>query len=200
MIKIYGTPRSTAFRCHWLIAEMGGIEYETVSVDFAKGENKSAEYLKLNPNGKIPTMVDGDVIVWESMAICYYLMEKYNALQFVGTTALEHAQINQWNFWSVIHLNNAFEPLVLQVYRKTPDSEATKNAKEVELPRYLGVLEAHLTGKQYMVMEKFTLADITAMSVVRQAAFINHDLSMYPSIQAWMARLSEREAYKKVSA
>ncbi len=199
MIKLYGTPRSTAFRCHWLIAEIGGIEYETVSVDFAKGENKSAEYLKLNPNGKIPTMVDGDVAVWESMAICYYLMEKYNALQFVGTTALEHAQINQWNFWSVIHLNNAFEPLVLQVYRKTPDSEATKNAKEVELPRYLGVLEAHLTGKQYMVMEKFTLADITAMSVVRQAAFINHDLSAYPNITAWMARLSEREAYKKVS-
>ena len=151
MIKMYGTTRSTAFRCYWLMEEIGGIECETHSVDFAKGENKSAEYLKLNPNGKVPTMVDGDVVVWESMAICYYLMEKHNAFQFVGTTTQEHAQVNQWNFWSVIHLSNAFEPLILQGYRKTPDSEMTKNSREVELPRYLGVLEAHLAGKEYML-------------------------------------------------
>jgi glutathione S-transferase len=198
MIKIYGTPRSTAFRCYWFMEEIGGIEYETQSVDFAKGENKSAEYLKLNPNGKVPTMVDGEVVVWESMAICYYLMEKYQALQFVGTTAEEHAEVNQWTFWSAIHLANAFEPLVLQTYRKTPDSEMTKMSREQELPRYLSVLEGHLAGKEYMVMNKFTLADIAVMSVVRLVDFVSFDLSSYPNIKSWVARLSEREAYKKV--
>lgn len=199
MIKIYGTPRSTAFRCYWLMEEIGGISYETQSVDFAKGENKSADYLKLNPNGKVPTMIDGDLVVWESMAICYYLIEKYQAFQFVGTTAKEHAEVNQWNFWSVIHLMGAVEPLLLQSIRKTPDSEITKVAREEDLPRYLGVLEGRLVGREYMVMDKFTLADITTMSVVRLGSFINYDLSSFPNINAWMARLSEREAYKKIS-
>lgn len=199
MIKIYGSKKSTGFRCYWLMEELG-IPYETVLVDFAKGEHKSAEYLKLNPNGKIPTMVDGDFVLWESLAINYYLVEKQQAAHLVGNTAQEHAEVNKWNIWGVTHLNASFEPLVLQAYRKTPDSEVTKAAIEVELPRYLSVLENQLADKEYVALGKFTLADITLMSVVQLSGFVNYSLSAYPNITAWVARLSEREAYKKVVA
>ena len=199
MIQIYGSKKSSAFRCYWLMEELG-IPYETMLLDFSKQEHKSAEYLKLNPNGKVPTIIDDGFVLWESVAINYYLMEKYNGVQFVGATAQEHAEVNKWNIWSITHLSESFHPLVMQKYQNTPDSEMTKNARENELPRYLGVLEAHLADKEYMALGKFTLADITAMSVVQVAPFANFDISSYPNILAWMARLSEREAFKRASA
>ena len=68
MIKIYGPKLGSAFRCHVLMIEMG-IEFEEIKVDFEKGDQFKPEYLKLNPNGKIPCIVDGDFVLWESMAI-----------------------------------------------------------------------------------------------------------------------------------
>ncbi len=199
MITIYGSKRSSAFRCIWLMEELG-VPYEVKILDMAKGENKTPEYLKLNPNGKIPTLVDDGFVLWESMAINYYLLEKYEGVWLVGTTAQEHAQVNQWNFWFLIHLYEAFHPLVMQVYRKLPDSEATKRSHEELLPRYLKVLEDHLSNKEYMVLERFTLADLTGISVVKSAAFVNYDLGAYPHIRAWMEQVMARPAYQKLLA
>lgn len=198
MIQIYGSKKSSAFRCYWLMEELG-IPYETMPLDFSKKEHKSEEYLKINPNGKVPTIIDDGFVLWESVAINYYLMEKYSAVQFVGTTMHEHAEVNKWNIWAITHLSESFHPLVMQKYFNTPDSEATKAAREQELPRYLAVLENHLATNQYLALGKFTLADITAMSVVNMAEFANFDLSVYPNIRTWMGRLSEREAYKRAS-
>lgn len=198
MIKIYGSKRSSAFRCYWLMEEMG-ISYETMPLDFTKGEHKSPEYLQLNPNGKVPTIMDDGFVLWESLAINYYLIEKYNGVELVGNSATDHAEVNKWNIWSITHLSESFFPLVMQKYFNTPDSEATKDAKEKELPRYLAVLENHLSDKEYMALEKFTLADITAMSVANMAVFVGYDLSAYPNITSWMERLSQRPAYQRAS-
>ena len=198
MIKIYGSKRSSAFRCVWLAEELG-LEYEIVEVDFQKGEHKSPEYLKLNPNEKVPTMTDGDFVLWESLAICYYLMEKKQTQEFVGTTPEEHGIVNQWCLWSLMHLySNAFAPLTMQKFRKTPDNDNTKLSKEVELPRYLGVLENRLEGREYVALDHFSLADIVVMSVAQSATFIELDMTSYPNIGAWMKRTSERLAYKKI--
>lgn len=198
MIKIYGSKRSSAFRCYWLMEEMG-ISYETMPLDFTKGEHKSPEYLQLNPNGKVPTIMDDGFVLWESLAINYYLIEKYNGVELVGNSATDHAEVNKWNIWSITHLSESFFPLVMQKYFNTPDSEATKDAKEKELPRYLAVLENHLSGKEYMALDKFTLADITAMSVANMAVFVGYDLSAYSNITSWMERLSQRPAYQRAS-
>lgn len=199
MIQIYGSKKSSAFRCYWLMEELG-IPYETMPLDFAQRAHKSEEYLKLNPNGKVPTIVDDGFVLWESVAINYYLAEKYNAVQFMGTTLQEHAEVNKWNVWAITHLSESFHPIVMQTYMKTPDSDVTKAAREVELPRYLGILESHLADKEYIALGKFTLADITAMSVVSMAGFANFDLSVYPNIRTWMGRLGEREALKRLAA
>lgn len=198
MIKIYGSKRSSAFRCYWLMEEMG-LSYETMPLDFSKQEHKSSQYLELNPNGKVPTIIDDGFVLWESLAINYYLIEKYNGVELVGESAVEHAEVNKWNIWSITHLSESFFPLVMQKYFNSPDSEATKNAQEKELPRYLAVLENQLAGKEYIVLGKFTLADITAMSVANMAHFVGYDMSAYPNIVSWMQRLSERPAYQRAS-
>lgn len=200
MIKIYGSKRSSALRCAWLAEELG-LEYELVDLDFQKGEHKTPEYLKLNPNGKVPTMVDGDFVLWESLAICYYMIEKKEAFEFVGTSTQEHGIVNQWCFWALMHLyGNAFSPLVLQKWRNSPDTEITKAAREIDLPRFLGVLEDRLNGREYVALDHFTLSDLVIMSVTKSYSFIECDMTTYPNITAWMNRVSEREAYAKVIA
>lgn len=196
MITIYGPRASSAFRCIWFLEEMGE-SYELKAVDMKAGEHKSPDFLKLNPNGKVPVLVDGDFVIWESLAINYYLMEKYGATQFVGTTPEEHGQVNQWTIWSMIELSTACMPLVSQKWRGLPDSEATETAKTVGIPKHLQILEDQLKGHDYLVMDTFTLADITATSVVDMLGFVNFDLSAYPEVKRWHAAMTSRPAYVK---
>ena len=199
MVTIYGSKRSSAMRCIWMLEELG-VPYEIKELDFKKGEHKSPEYLAMNPNGKVPTMVDGGFVLWESLAINYYLMEKYNGIKFVGTTPEEHAMVNQWNLWALLHLYEAFHPLVMQKYRGTPDSEATKASREESIPRFLKVLESNLADKEYVALKTFSMADLTVMSVIKSADFVGYDLASYPNIGAWMRRVSERPVYQKLMA
>lgn len=181
----------------WLLEE-AGVAYENIHVDMASGGHKTAEYLALNPNGKVPTLVDGDFVLWESIAIMNYIVEKY-APQLGGSTVEERALINQWTLWSVIHLYHSFSVLFMQKWRNTPDNDATA-AAHTEIPRWLGILNAALENKTYLVAEKFTLADITAASIVMRADVIGISLSEYPAITAWLTPILSRPAAQKVNA
>ncbi len=196
MISIYGSARSSAARCVWLLEELG-VPYEIKPLDFQKKEHKNPDYLKLNPNGKVPTMVDGDFVLWESLAINTYLAAKYRPA-LLGKNLEERGQIDQWSLWSIIHLYAAFYPLVMQKWQKTPDSEQTATAKAA-LPGWLAILDAHLLGRSAMVGTEFTLADLTVMSVVRSAAFIEYPLNDWPNLVAWMDMINQRPALQKMS-
>ncbi len=87
MITLYGPARSSAGRCFWLLEELG-LSYENKPVDMMKKEHKSDWFLKVNPNGKVPALVDGNTTLFESMAINYYLAEKYKP-EFLGKTVEE---------------------------------------------------------------------------------------------------------------
>ena len=82
MIKLYGPARSSAGRCFWLLEELN-VPYENIKVDLMNKEHKADWFLKINPNGKVPALVDEDVTLFESMAINYYLTEKYKP-EFMG--------------------------------------------------------------------------------------------------------------------
>lgn len=197
MIKLYG-PKPSCFRCLWTLEEVGA-EYEHVFLDMTKKEHKDPNYMKLNPNGKVPTLVDGDFVLWESIAINNYVTEKFNS-DLRGVSLEERSQVSQWVLWSIIHLYGSLSVLSMQQWRNTPDNDNTKAAREVDLPRWLTVLNGHLEGKTSLVSERFTLADLTAMAVARGIPGVNFDLSPYPNVTAWMERVSERPAYIKISA
>lgn len=197
MIKIYGGKNSSAMRCIWLLEEVGA-EYEVKPLDFQKNEHKASEYLALNPNGKIPTMVDDEVVLWESLAINSYIAEKFQP-ELLGKNLAEHGLVQQWSLWSLMHLYGAFHPLVMKTWRKSEETEETKKAM-AELPHWLGILNAHLVGKKYLVAERFTLADLNAVSVVNSALFIGYDLAAFPEVKRWQGSILEREALKNVMA
>ena len=194
-MKIYGSKNSSAGRCWWAAAE-AGIELEQVPLDFQKNEHKGEAYLKLNPNGKVPTLVDGDVVIWESMAINNYIVEKNKPELFGPQDAASHAHLSQWSYWSIAHLNKAMEPLYMQKWTGPLSAEALAKANE-DVSKWLKILDVHLEGKSFMVSEVFTIADINVGSVI-DAVEDGFDFSPFPNVKRWFASLQERPAYKQV--
>jgi glutathione S-transferase len=177
------------------MAEEVGQLWENVPVDFAKGEHKSADYLKLNPNGKVPVVVEGDYVIWESMAINAYFAEKYKP-EMLGTGIEQHGHVQQWSYWAIANLSHAVEVLAIQKWRSTPDDDSTAKAHE-SLVRFLPILEASLAGKNYLVGDTFTVADLNVASNISAVLWIGTDMSAYPNITRWFTTIAQRPAFQK---
>lgn len=197
MIKIYGGKMSSAGRCYWT-AEEAGVPYEGIEMDFAKGDMKTESYLKLNPNGKIPTMEDNGFVLWESMAINRYLASKYKP-ELLGANEQEHALVDQWSFWAITAPQVHCEVIMGEAWSKRNDAAVIARATE-SLSRYMKVLDDHLIGRDFVVGSTFTLADINVASVIGYTTHIKFDLSPFVSIHRWMDTMTAREGFKKAMA
>lgn len=197
MIKIYGPKASSARRTFWT-AEECGVEYEQVPVNMKEKENRSPEFLKLNPNGKVPVMSDGDLVLFESMAINTYLGEKYKP-ELLGKNVEEHGLVYQWSYWAIANLAHAFETLILPKYGMPMSEESMTKAREA-IDKYMPILDTALVQKDFLVGDGFTLADLNVASVVYSAGFIEFDLARYPEVVRWLAIHTARPAFQKVLA
>ena len=198
MIKIYGPKLGSAFRCHVLMLEMG-MEFEEVKVDFEKGDQYKPEYLKLNPIGKIPCIVDGDFVLWESMAINNYLATKYDT-DLLGDSPEEKAIVDQWSYWSLVEMQPHLYSIAFQKFwvdENERDEKVVEKAME-PLPGLFEILDEQLEGKEYLMGDKFSLADINVASVVLVADFAQYDYSPYKNVTQWIAKLNERPSFEKI--
>src|SRR5262245_47270491 len=109
MLKVYGTRQSRAFRTVWLVEELG-VPYELVPTQFAT-DAKEPQYLAINPNGKVPALVDDDVTLFESMAINLYLARKYDRAGLQPRSLEDEARAVQWSFWGMTEI----EPPLMQI-------------------------------------------------------------------------------------
>lgn len=198
MIKIYGSPLSSAGRCYWMMEELG-LPYENIPLNMREKQHKSPEYLKINPNGKIPAIIDGDFILWESMAITNYLAKKHNST-LAPQNLQEEAMTMQWSFWALVDLQKPAIDWLIQekfVPAEHRNPAIIENAKKA-LPQYLTTLEAGLNGKDFLAASRFTVADLNVASVVDVLMGLKFDLSAYPNVTKWFGRCTDRAAYKKV--
>src|SRR4051812_46471375 len=102
-MKLYNSPGSpNALRSRAVAFELG-LDPEIVNVNIGGGENRTPEYLAINPNGKVPVLVDGDVVIWESRAINAYLASKYQKDDLYPTDPVRRAMVDQWSYWQAIH-------------------------------------------------------------------------------------------------
>jgi len=198
MIKIYGSPRSSAGRCYLVLEEIGQA-YENIPLEMMeKREHKSPEYLKLNPNGKVPCLVDGNFVIWESLAINNYLADKYKP-DLLGATAQERGHVQQWSIWALAELQPPMVEILIQTLFTPEDKRnpvVIAKAQE-KIPPMLAVLDQALAGKDYLVGNKLTLADLNAGSVVNIAVALQIPLDQFPNIGRWLGRLKERPSFKK---
>ena len=128
-MKLYYAPQTRAGRPRWLLEELG-VPYEIVPVDLAQGEHKKPEYMKIHPHGAVPALADGDLVLFESAAICMYLADKYPEKKLapaVGTPA--RGLYYQWMIYTMATL----EPPVVQIFLNTvmlPEAERSAAAVE----------------------------------------------------------------------
>jgi glutathione S-transferase len=197
-MKLYHSPRSRSVRPRWLLEEIGA-PYELVTLDLSKGENKTAEYMKIHPHGVVPALVDGDVALFESAAICMYLADKFPEKRLapaVGTPA--RGLYYQWMVYSMATL----EPPVLQVFMNTvmlPEAQRSAAAAEegkTKFAEVARVLSQALGGKTFLLGEQLSAADVMIGSTLGWAQFMGL-LNGQPVLEAYVKRLTERPAYQR---
>lgn len=198
MIKIYGSPMSSAGRCYWMMEELG-LSYEQMPMNMREKQHKSPEYLKINPNGKIPAIIDGEYVLWESMAITNYLAKKHNS-PLAPQNLEEEGHALQWSFWALVDLQ---PPTINWLIQAMFVPDEFKNPKVIEdaqkiLPTYLNTLEVGLKGKSYLVGDRFTVADMNVATIVGLLYALKFDMSPYTEINKWMGLCTSRPAAQKL--
>jgi glutathione S-transferase len=208
MLTIYGVLRSRASRNVWLAYEMG-MPFEHVPViqtGRAAGSGvalntRSPEFLKVNPNGRIPAMVDGDLVLAESLAINLYMAKKGGG-PLAPANLGEDAQMTAWSIWAMTEAEpHTIEVLYNRVGKPPEERDAAKADAAVEALRGpFAVLDAALAASGYVVGGRFTVADINLAEVIRYAQPAPELFEAAPRVKAWLAACQSRPAFQRMMA
>lgn len=200
-IKLYGIPQSRTMRCLWLLEELG-VPYENMPVHFV-GDAKKPDFLKLNPNGRIPALDDDGLVLFESLAINLHLASKYDGGKGIWPkSADDQSRAVQWSIWAMTEV----EPPVMQMLLnrvflpEAQRNEATAKAGEQAIAKPAGVLEGALRGRQYLLGDAFTVADLNVHAVLGWASSMGRmKFSDTPNLAGWLARCGERPALARAT-
>jgi len=201
-IIFYYTPMSSATRVHWALEELG-VPFEKVKIDLSKGEQRKPEFLKLNPNGKVPLMVVEGQPVFESLAMLLYLGETFGVDKgLFPAPGLQRLEAFKWMAWGSVSLTEAGSRFMRNTSQRFPAEQRSGGAAEAarkELDDLLRVLDDGLSGREYLLGE-FSLADC---AVATTAAFIGRigvDLAPYQNVAAYIGRCMARPALVRAVA
>ncbi len=204
-MKLYLNLLSPNVRRVLLTASVLGIELEQHKLDFAKGQHKNPEYLAMNPNGAVPTLVDGDFVLTESRAIMQYLASKKPESGLLPKDEAARADVTRWQFWDSSHFaaqigTIVFEKMVKPMMGLGDPDEARVKEGLAGFRRFAGVLNTRLQGKKYVVGNALTLADLTIASTLMYTQALELPLAEFPNVQAWFSTITSLDAWKKVAA
>jgi glutathione S-transferase len=198
--RVSGNSARSAFALH-----EAGVHYHGHLIYTPSGENRSAAYLAVNPTGRVPALVDGDVRLWESNAINWYVAEKHPESRLLPPSIEGRAAVQRWLFFQSGHVS----PACMQVYRSTNASlqkfwkltgdPQSLEAGRSELLRCLEVLEKALADRDWLE-NVFSLADIAYAPHLWFVAEGGFDFTATPRVQAWLERLWARTAWRTTKA
>ncbi len=201
-LTFYYSPMSTATVTNVVLEELG-VPCEKINVDIRKGETRTPEFLRLNPNGKIPLVVHDGTSIWESAAITMYLGEVFGVEKGLYPAAgPKRGEAMKWIAWANVTLGEA----VIRWMRNTADwvpveqhNAKAAEAAQVDIQNCLRILNEALDGKQFL-LGGYTLADAHVNSFTDWLRFMKMDLSAYPNLSAWSQRCAARPAYARAMA
>jgi len=203
MLTLYGHPLSSPSNKVRMTAHAVGEEYDFILIDLSKGEQKSEKYLAVNPVGQVPAIEDGDLMLFESNAICKYLARK-NRSALAPEEPATQARVDQWTDLVSNLLNTGYTRLL---YNKVvapqigveADDNAIREGEEM-LARALPIIEAQLGRGGFLAGGELSLADIALLATMDPTEILEVDLSTYPKLAAWREDLRGRDFYTRVHA
>ncbi len=194
MLTLYGAPASRAHRVLWMLKELG-LPFHHVPTDFLQGGTRTPDFLRINPNGRVPVLVDDDRAIFESLAINLYLARKYGG-PLAPADPWEEGQAMQWSFWAVTEVEKL---LLLAACNRFLFPEPDRDPAEFQqmahrLDRPFRVLDAHLAGRRHVLGDRFTVADLNIAAMMSLVPLAGFPVDDYPHMAAWLADCLERSA------
>ncbi|HEX5611031.1 MAG TPA: glutathione S-transferase family protein [Burkholderiales bacterium] len=202
-IKLYSWPKSSGTRVAWALEELG-LSYDYRQLDPAKQEHRAPEYLAVNPHGKVPALVDGELKFFESAAILLYLGNRYGAAKnlWPAPHSAAHAEAVSWTVWASAELGNYMMQYLYHgmdtpvSYKPADRSKAHAEYNRSQLDRLLNALEAHLEGRDWL-LGTFSLVDVAVASWLLLGRMLGLGLDPYPRVAAWCKRCADRPAFQR---
>ncbi|MEQ8817417.1 MAG: glutathione S-transferase family protein [Thalassobaculum sp.] len=188
-LTIYGSPRSRTMRVLWAAAELG-LDHDHMPLAADDPALKTPEFLRLNPAGAIPVIDDDGFVLAESMAIILYLTRKHATGTLYPAEPRAEAEAWRWSLWAQGHI----EPWVQRDRAMAPLHATLGAFARARAEAGLSVLDRALTGAEWLVGERFTVADLNVAGVLSPSRAATLDLARFPSVRDWLARCYARPA------
>jgi glutathione S-transferase len=200
MVTVYSAPNTRAIRVIWVLEEIG-VKAEIKSMPYPPRQH-APDYFAVNPTGLVPLLIDGEVRLSESMAICDYLAAKHGSPLVVPTNDPERPQFLQWLWYGESTLMTPLSRLniVRQVERKAPEVDAIIAGARDHVAERLKMLEQRLEGRDFLVAGRLTLADISVGYPLHLVGLLGVDNLLGPRSVAYRERLRARPAYQRAIA
>ncbi len=198
-LKIYGIARTRAFRALWMAKELD-LDYEHDPVEIGDAGARTPEFLAINPNGRLPVIVDDGFVLFESLAITLYLAKKHSLGRLYPGTLEGEARAWQWSLWAVTEVDRGVNIWSLHAVRLPPaEQDLAKRAEALKvLVAPFRVLDAAVAAQPYLLGPEFTVADLNVVAVISRA--IEMDLGAVPNLKAWLTRCLDRPAARAALA
>jgi glutathione S-transferase len=198
-LRIYGIARTRAFRALWIATEVG-LDYEHLPIEIGDAGARAPEFLAINPNGRLPVIVDDGFVLFESLAITLYLAKKHSNGRLYPGTLEGEARAWQWTMWALTEVDRGVNIWSLHAVR-LPEAERDAAKRDEALKVLAGpfrVLDAAVARQHYLLGDDFTVADLNVAAVISRA--VDMDLSAVPNLAAWLTRCLDRPAARTALA
>jgi len=194
MIRVLGRATSGNVQKVLFFLEEVGLKY--VREDYGRQFNNTNTdaYRKLNPNMKVPTLVDGDLVSWESNSILRYLAATH-APQLTGATPAEKTYVERWMDWMLASLNTPYLAMFKDAKKPAGERAADFAAQSADLVAQLKILDRHIAGKQWFALDRFTLAEIALAPVVKRCLDFPIERPEFAELMRWMKAVEARPAF-----
>lgn len=203
MLKIYGADLSAPANKVRMAAHALGIEYEYIRISIKEGENRTEEYLKMHPAGKVPVIHDDEFVLFESDAIVKYLASKQRSPLY-SDDLKQRAVVDQWMDFTSIHVGGAMGRVVFNrvfaSFARVPVDERSLKDGLKFLTRFLPVVDRQLSKAMYLAGEQFSLADIGLLATMDPAEVAEVDLTPYGHLVKWRRELAQKDFYTRCHA
>src|SRR5277367_1131184 len=192
-LRIYGIARTRAYRALWVAMELG-LDYEHLPIEIGDAGARSPEFLAINPNGRLPVIVDDGFVLFESLAITLYLAKKHSLGKLYPATLEGEARAWQWSFWAIAEVDRGVNIWSLHAVRLPPAERnaALRDEAQKVVASPFKVLDAAVAQQPHLLGHDFTIADLNVAAVISRAA--DMDLTAWPNLKAWLMRCLERPA------
>ena len=199
-IVFYQAPMSSATPVAWALLELA-VPHQSVKLDLKQNEQKKPEFLALNPNGKVPTLVVDGTPMFEALAIMQWLGDRYGVDKqlWPGVNDPQRLQALSWTTWSYVSFGNTLRGLFTATSEQFgPGFQNAAQAEHYgkELANLLGMLDARLAQKPFLLSEQFSIADLIVSSPIAWASMNKVSLDAHANVSSWLARCQARPSFR----